>query len=223
MLKLRARLLGFAFHSERKNILFLTQKRWLQLSLIVIVVLGIFSRAWWLAAVCVAVFILLGVVYRWARRVGYTTFIPGLVPSNLHGEPLSDKKKISVRGTGHFLLGEVERRFLLAHGECWHLPVGDVAFMFEVAPERFAYQFINPRSVEAIRIGELLLANNGDPAIEVTFQTDWISPDDGVELTWRESKDTSEKKTGRRTVLFSFDNVESAMQVWNKLTEKSDV
>ena len=217
MLILRSRLLGFAFRSERERWFVLTKKRWLQLAISIIFLIALLARLWWLAAMTAIILFLVELLYRWAHRTGYTTFIPKSPTASSSHEPLSPEHKIPVQGTGHFLFGEVERRFLLAQGECWYLPAGDVALMFEVAPERFAYQFINPKSVESLRLGELWLANSHSPALEITFESDWIAADDQIGLTWGEPSEELEKKTGRRTILLSFDHFDSAMQVWEKL------
>ena len=218
MLILRSRLLGFAFRSERERWLTLTPKRWVQLTLIAVFLIAAVSRLWWLAAASTILFLVLGLLYSWARRTGYTTFIPLPTIDHLSASTsLSTDCKIPVRGTGHFLFGEVERRFTLAAGECWSLPVGDVAFMFEVAPERFAYQFISRKSVEEVRLGELWLANSHLPTIEVTFESDWLAADDQLVSMWGNPSEEPEKKTGRRTILLSFDDFDSAMRVWEKL------
>ncbi|MFT7584011.1 MAG: hypothetical protein ACI9EW_000425 [Cellvibrionaceae bacterium] len=218
MLKLRSWLLSFAFKSERLLWLGLAPKRWIQLSLGLLLIISFLYAARWLALTCVVAFLLQRFVYRWARKAGYTTFIPSAEPSeSWAGETLATTEKVEIRGTGNFLLGDTERRLILVSGECWQLPIGEIALMLEAAPGHFAYQFIDPKSIEQVRFGHIWFGSNSEIAIEVQFQTDWIQADTQIKLGWQKDEDVFEKR-GRRIVVLSFNEMASAQQLWDKLS-----
>lgn len=198
----------------------ITQKRLVQLFVFVLLIAGLIYRLWWLVVSCVAVIWLLRYFYRWASRVGYTTFVPTTPPAEQWpGEGLSPTTKIPFRGTGSFLLGDLERRLILTPGECWQLPIGEIALMLEAAPGHFAYQFIDLKRVEQLRFGEIWFGNGSETAIEVVFQTDWIQRDSTIDLSWMADQEALALK-GRRTVVLSFEEADAAHQLWDQLSKR---
>ncbi|MFK7803862.1 MAG: hypothetical protein AB8G95_19675 [Anaerolineae bacterium] len=218
MQKLRSHLLRFAFTTERKTWLQISQKHWIQTLLIAFLVFGLIRQAWWLVISCVTIFFMLNLLYRWGKRGGYTTFVETEPPQeSWTGEALSDTNKLPLRATGHFLVGKTERRLILVSGECWQLPIGEIALMLEAAPSHFAYQFIGLDAIEQARFGKIWFGNSYEIAIEVVFQTDWIQVDNQIKMGWQKWSDT-DATMGQRVVILSFNTLDDARQVWDKVS-----
>lgn len=195
----------------------MSQKHSVYLLLVVLLILGLINRIWWLASACVVVFLTFEILYRWGQRTGYTTFIETMPPADpWAGEPLSSTTKLPLRATGHFLVGKSERRLILVSGECWQLPIGEIALMLEAAPGRFAYQFIDPAAIETTRFGQIWFGNSHEIAIEVAFQTDWIQADDQIKIGGQKWADMTDR-LGRRITVLSFNSLDDAHQVWHNL------
>lgn len=220
MHKLRLQLLSFAFATERKKWLGMSQKRWLQILLAALFVFGLIRQAWWIAIACAVLFLILNFIYRWGQHRGYTLFVETRSPAEpWMDKELSEAQKLPVRATGHFLVGETERRLILVSGKCWQLPIGEIVLMLEAAPGRFAYQFIDLKAIEQVRYGEIWFNNSYEIAIEAVFQTDWIQADDQIKLGGDTEADMS-KRMGKRVVVLSFDSVDDARTVWDKLDNR---
>ncbi len=214
MQSLRAAIFNFAFVSERRKFGGINIRNWIQLGLMFLTGLWLWLQLWPTAAATAAGILILNFIYGRAQKARYTTFSPIPQDGLPAAEPLEPDQKIPVRGTGTFYSGETESNLLMAAGELWLQPVGTVAIMLEAAPEIFKYQFVEPDRIESLRLGNVSFGGTTQPAIDVTFMSNWAHTD---ELFSNDTQSLEESKYKKRSLMLMFDDLESATRVHQTL------
>ncbi len=227
MLNFRARLFQFAFVTERLRFLGLSYRSWLRITIAVIAAVFLYLGVWRGALIAILVLLGLRILFGIARRNGYITFkptnsSPSGIDQNDNHAPLKHDEKIAIRGTGQFVSGNVETQLFMATGEFWQVPAGECVVMLEAAPGRFKYQMIQPSQIEKVRLGQLMLADRNEPAVEVRFKSQWLKTDfefgGGDDEQQQASAPMQSDRFKKRTIYMSFDEMPNATRVWTHLT-----
>lgn len=214
MQEFRAQLYSFAFRSERKKFLAIPIRYWIQLGLMVLTVLWLWLQFWFQAALVSVIILLLNYIYAAAKRHNYKVFAEMPPIDAFQTDNLLPDEKLAVYGTGLFMSGEKETRLILAPGELWHTPKGELCVMLEAAPELYKYQFVEPHRIEKIKLGQLSLAGVTAPAVELTFMSSWVQTNltDEFKANQQEPEETAVYK--KRTITLSFDEMTAAKRVF---------
>jgi len=173
MSHIRSRLFAFAFVTTYKERFGLSYGRWLRIALFLVMLVALTQLQWVLAAVIFGLNISLRLLYRWAKKRGYATFIPRASTTPQLAHKLATDERLSVRVTGKVSSGEHEFDVLLRQGTIWQTPLNEFVLMVERTADTYLYQFIQPQHIQAVKAGTFKFGRDDYDGIKVTYKTDW--------------------------------------------------
>lgn len=208
----RKRVLGFAISGWLKNLpLIFAPFAWL---------FGL-GLGWSIFGIFIA--IVVRMLYAVGKRAGYIRFIPEEYlqpPDNI--ERIRNDQKVPVFASGTFSVKDWERYVRQHAAQYWRVGMGDHVIMIDYASGRFLYQFIQPGSLEKVMPGKLCSGRQPDPALELTYQSNWGPESTDVSfMFYSPGKDAKSAKL-RRKIYLSFTTPEQRQIVWNNLTGGQD-
>ncbi|MCI0398707.1 MAG: hypothetical protein L0332_21470 [Chloroflexi bacterium] len=210
---------AFLYATTYHRLLGFTLAGWLKF-LPLILGLAAWLQGWpvfWLAA-GVLLSVLFRLLYWWAKRQGYISFIPEEArPAPAEPQALADNTRVVVKATGLFSVSHREAYILQRPAEYWRVPIGDHVIMVQERPGRFLYQFVQMGALQRVEPGYLVFGPQPQKALAITFLTTWgpKSADD-QDSSLAPSENGHESKL-QRIIYLSFEDEETRGAVWHNL------
>jgi hypothetical protein len=201
----RKRFIGVSIAGWLKNI------PWLFALLALPTRLGI---GWVIAGFLLAIF--LRILYWQGKRSGYIRFIvQDRLTSPERDDQLAANQKIDVRASGIFSVHNWQSYVRQHPAQYWRVAMGDHAVMVKFEANRYLYQFIQPDSMESIIPGMLFSGRHPEPALEISFLSDWGPEAPAINYNFFSSVQEEERKRLARKIYLAFDDIETRSLVWN--------
>lgn len=209
------RINAFAYDASRRTLLGMRVATWLEVLLVAALLWGL-VRNWsaGIMLVLLGLFIWLIVTLWTARRRNYTRFVPAPegLPDGEERAGLRANQRVNARATGIFSVSSRDANVFQQPAQYWQVPLGDHVVMVEERPGKYAYQFFNARSLQAIHKGWLLFGPRPLDCIALTFLAAW-----GPEYTKFEQYDDGQPSATppkSRTIYLTFDEPAEEEAVW---------
>jgi hypothetical protein len=214
----RGRLYAFLYQTQRRTFLGFSLAGWLKnLPLLLLLIAWLLEGPTPLLLLALALAFLMRLLYAFAERAGFVTFVPdtGMSLAEKVKSP-ADNRQIEVCATGTFAVHEREAYLLLRPATYWRMPLGEHVIMVEEKPGRFLYQFLRAETVQRLRPGHLLFGTRPQIALAIQFLSAW-GPDAATPGKAYFVGGDGEPAAVKRTVYLTFAHEDERQAVWRNL------
>jgi hypothetical protein len=215
----------FLYHTASRDLMGLTIEgllKFLPLLFSLLAWLVDLGVGWILVGIFLA--ILFRILYWRGRRAGYIRFIPeDYRKPPASKETIADDQRVEIHASGIFSVRNWERYVRQHSGRYWRVGMGDHAVMVDYPPNRYLYQFIQPKGLIDVVPGTLFSGWDPHPALEVSFLSNWGPDSPDVDFMFYSRKENGKQKQIDRRIYLAFEDFEHRALVWNSLVPTKNV
>ncbi|MDX1613249.1 MAG: hypothetical protein R3300_03005 [Candidatus Promineifilaceae bacterium] len=218
-------LFGLLYRASRREVVGLSVLGWLRLLLLAVLLLS-WVLGWpifWFGLAFV--FLVALQISDWvARQAGYIVFRPTAGEAKPQAGPrLPVEQQVGCWASGPFSLSHQEMQLVMRPAKVWRNAKDELTIMVRRPSGHYAYQFVQPRTLEMIRPGWLQHGRRQQPALAITFQSTWGPGfDNPGRAYYYDPGEPAAPTANRRTIFLSFSSEQALNAVWLSVAQAGD-